>query len=66
MNRTAPSTLNFIDNRLAGLLREISEAIQDCDDPQQLRRFGISLHQLHHDARGRAWDLSPNKAHRTY
>jgi hypothetical protein len=33
-------------NRENGLLREIAEVIESCDDPEQLRRFGQSLKML--------------------
>lgn len=58
--------LKFSDNRLAGLLREISEAIEDCDDPITLRRFGIALKAYGDLARGKGFDLQPPKGNRTW
>lgn len=34
------------DNRLQGLLRELAEAIDQTDDPEQLRRLGTSLKEM--------------------
>lgn len=58
--------LEFKDNRLAGLLREVREAIADCDDPATLRRFGVALKQLHDEARGKGWELQPKEGNRTW
>ena len=41
------------DNRLHGLLREIAESIEDCDDPEKLRAFGQSLKMLSDGARSK-------------
>lgn len=64
-NKTALCMIEFSDNRLAGIVAEISESIDDCDDPDTLRRFGILLYQLHHKSRGKAWDINP-KQNKTY
>jgi len=58
--------LAFSDNRLSGLLREIEEAIADCDDPKTLRRFGVALKQLSDKARGKGFDLQPPHGNRTW
>lgn len=58
--------LKFNDNRLTGLLREIEEAIADCDDPETLRRFGVCLKSLHDKARGKGWELQPKEGNRTW
>ena len=58
--------LKFSDNRLAGLLREVSEAIKDCDDPTTLRRFGIALKAYGDEARSRGYNLQPSKGNRTW
>lgn len=62
----AALVLEFTDNRLAGLLREISEAIEQEDDPDALRRFGLALFQLHHEARGKAWESRRNQSGASY
>ena len=61
-----PSTglLEFKDNRLAGLLREVQEAIEATDDPMTLYRLGIALKQLSNMSRGRGWDLQPKEGNR--
>jgi hypothetical protein len=46
------------DNRLRGLLREISEAIEETDDAEGARAFGQSLKGLADRARGRGWLLT--------
>ncbi len=51
--------LEFTDNRLSGLIREVQQAIEDCDDPKTLYRLGVSLKLLHDKARGRGWDIQP-------
>ena len=58
--------LKFKDNRLSGLLREVREAIADCEDPETLRRFGIALKQLHDEARGKGWELQAKEGNRTW
>lgn len=64
--KIADSMLEFKDNRLAGLLREVREAIEDCDDPTTLRRFGVSLKAYGDSARGKGFDLQPKKGNRTW
>lgn len=44
------------DNRAKGLLREVAEAIADCDDPEQLRKLGQSLRMLGDAARNKGLD----------
>lgn len=66
MTKTALFTLEFTDNRLAGLLREIGEAIEDCDDPVTLRRLGVSLQALGSQARGRGWEINPKRGSRSW
>jgi uncharacterized protein YfaS (alpha-2-macroglobulin family) len=58
--------LEFTDNRLAGLLREVQEAINETDDPLTLWRLGVALKQLADASRGRGYDLQPNKANRSW
>tara|TARA_R110002051_G_scaffold161835_1_gene233446 strand:+ start:1016 stop:1195 length:180 start_codon:yes stop_codon:yes gene_type:complete len=58
--------LEFRDNRLAGLLREISEAIAAIDDPTTLRRFGITLKAYGDEARSRGYNLQNPKGNRTW
>jgi hypothetical protein len=43
------------DNRTRGLLRELAEAIEDSDSPDDLRRLGQSLKMLADAARGRGY-----------
>ena len=42
-------------NRENGLLREIAEAIEDCEDPDALRRLGQSLKMLGDAARSKGY-----------
>jgi hypothetical protein len=42
------------DNRLKGLLREVLDALEDCDNPETLRAVGQSLKMLGDDARAKA------------
>lgn len=63
---TAKPVLEFSDNRLSGLLREVQEAIEQEDDPVTLRRLGVSLKLLHDKARGRGWELQKPTGNRTY
>jgi hypothetical protein len=58
--------LKFSDNRLAGLLREVSEAIKDCDEPATLRRFGIALKAYGDEARSRGYNIQPKTGNRTW
>ncbi len=53
--------LEFKDNRVKGLLNEIMEALRECDDPHQLRRFGKALKSLSSEARGRAWEIKQGR-----
>lgn len=39
-------TNRLAGNRLPGLLRELSDAIREEDDPEQLRRLGSSLREI--------------------
>lgn len=41
------------DNRMQGLVRELAEAIDDCDDPERLRKLGQSLKLLGDYARNK-------------
>lgn len=54
------------DNRHKGLLREVLEAIEDCDSPEQLRALGQSLKMLADAARTRGWELQPKEGNRTW
>lgn len=54
------------DNRHKGLLREVLEAIHDCDNPEQLRALGQSLKMLGDAARTRGWELQPKQGNRTW
>lgn len=63
---TPALVLEFKDNRLAGLLREVREAVEECDDPTTLRRFGIALKQQHDVARGKGFDLQSKQGNRTW
>jgi hypothetical protein len=58
------AVLEFKDNRLQGLLREVRQAIEDCEDPETLRRFGVTLKLLGDESRCKAWSENPkvNKA----
>ena len=58
--------LEFKDNRLAGLLREVQEAIEATDDPPTLRRLGVALKQLADKSRGRGWELQPKDGNRIW
>lgn len=53
--------LEFSDNRLSGLLREVQEAIDDCDDPNTLWRLHVSLRSLHQRSRERGWLIRNQK-----
>lgn len=44
------------DNRLKGLLREITEAIEETDNPELLRKLGQSLKLIGDRARSKAFD----------
>jgi hypothetical protein len=52
------------DNRLQGLLRELSEAIRDEEDPAILRALGQSLKMLADRSRSRGWELQPKTGNR--
>jgi hypothetical protein len=56
--------LRFEDNRLQGLLRELEEAIADCDNPETLRRLGVQLKLMGGEARGRGFRLQPKEGNR--
>jgi hypothetical protein len=43
------------DNRMHGLVREVAEFIDDCDDPEELRKIGQSLKLLADAARGKGF-----------
>lgn len=58
------AALRFGDNRLDGLIREIEEAIQDCDNPTTLYRLGVQLKLCADKARGRGFDLQPKQGNR--
>lgn len=42
-------------NRENGLLRELAEAIEDCENPEALRRLGQSLKMLGDAARAKGF-----------
>ncbi len=46
--------LEFTDNRLSGLLREVEEAIADCEDVVTLWRLRSQLLLFSQEARGKA------------
>jgi hypothetical protein len=56
--------LQFSDNRLQGLLRELEEAIAACDDPATLYRLGRELKLIGDAARGRGYELQPKAGNR--
>lgn len=60
------ATLAFSDNRISGLLRELEEAVADCDDPVTLRRLGVELKLIADAARGRGFGLQPKEGNRTW
>lgn len=60
------ATLVFTDNRLSGLLRELEEAIAECEDPTTLRRLGIELKLIADSARGKGYGLQPKQGNRTW
>lgn len=49
------------DNRMAGLMREIAELIDDERDPAKLRDLRVSLDTLATGAHGKAWSLSKGR-----
>lgn len=53
--------LEFMDNRLSGLLREVQEAIEDTEDADTLWRLHISLRSLHRQAREKGWLIRNRK-----
>lgn len=53
--------LEFMDNRLSGLLREVQEAIEDTEDADTLWRLHISLRSLHQQAREKGWLIRNRK-----
>ena len=60
------ATLAFSDNRINGLLRELEEAVADCDDPATLRRLGVELKLIADAARGRGFGFQPKEGNRTW
>lgn len=47
------------DNRLQGLMRELLEALADCDDPSALYRAGKDLKAIGDAARSKGYELQP-------
>lgn len=54
------------DNRIRGLLQEMREALEDCDDPDALRRAGVDLKALGDAARGKGYAINPRKGSRIW
>ena len=50
-------TNRLAGNRLPGLLRELSDAIRDEDDPEQLRRLYTSLQGMSGITKNKLWSI---------
>ena len=55
------ATIPFTENRLQGLMREVEQAINDCDDPMTLWRLSCALRLLSQEARGRKFQLDAER-----
>lgn len=49
------------DNRLQGLLRELAEAIEQDEDPANLRNLAVSLKSMSDVCRELAWTMDKSR-----